>query len=436
MRRSSRGLIVCPTSVVGNWEREIARFGPKLKVLVHHGSERMEGGQFAKSAARHDVVITTYTLLQRDIESLRRVRWASAILDEAQNVKNPHAKQSQAARAISAGFRACLTGTPVENRLSELWSIMEFLNPGFLGGEADFRQTFAIPVERFRQKDKSERLRRIVGPLILRRVKSDPTVVSDLPEKMEMKVLVNLTREQATLYESVVREMLKKIDAADGIERKGQVLATLTRLKQICNHPTQLLKDFDEDGEVELEGRSGKLARLSEMLEEVLAEGDRALVFTQFKEMGDLLVRYLSSNTGRDVLFLHGSVPQKSRDRLIDAFQREDGPPIFVLSLKAGGIGLNLTHASHVFHFDRWWNPAVENQATDRAFRIGQVRNVQVHKFVCVGTLEERIDAMIESKKDLAELVVGAGESWLTELSTAELRDLITLRSDALGADR
>ena len=423
-------LIVCPTSVVGNWQREIARFGPRLKVLVHHGSERMEGGAFAKSAAKHDVVLTTYSLLQRDIESLKQLTWQGVILDEAQNIKNSQAKQSQAARSIVSGFRAALTGTPVENRLSELWSIMEFLNPGFLGSESDFRQAFAIPIERYRQRDKSDRLRRIVGPLILRRLKSDPKVISDLPQKMEMKVLVNLTREQATMYETIVKDMLDKVDAADGIERKGLVLATLTRLKQVCNHPVQILKDDSE-----LAGRSGKLARVTEMLEEALAEGDRALVFSQFKEMGDLLVSHLSLELGRDVLFLHGGVPPRSRQRMIDAFQSEDGPPIFVLSLKAGGIGLNLTRANHVFHFDRWWNPAVENQATDRAFRIGQLQNVQVHKFVCVGTLEERIDSMIESKKDLAELVVGAGESWLTELSTAELRDLVTLRSEALGAD-
>ena len=423
-------LIVCPTSVVGNWQREIARFGPKLKVLVHHGSQRTEGGAFVKAAVKHDVVLTTYALLQRDIETLRQVQWAGAFLDEAQNIKNPQAKQSKAARDLNADFRAALTGTPVENRLSELWSIIEFLNPGFLGSEPDFRQNFALPIERYRQRDKSERLRRIVGPLILRRVKTDPKVVSDLPDKMEMKVLVNLTREQGELYQTIVQEMLDRVEAADGIERKGLVLATLTRLKQVCNHPVQIHKDGSS-----LEDRSGKLSRLTEMLDEVIAEGDRALVFTQFKEMGDLLVSHLSLMLGRDVLFLHGGVPQRSRDRMIDAFQADDGPPVFVLSLKAGGIGLNLTRASHVFHFDRWWNPAVENQATDRAFRIGQTQNVQVHKFVCVGTLEERIDAMIESKKDLAELVVGVGESWLTELSTDELRDLVTLRADALGAD-
>ena len=373
------------------------------------------------------MVISTYGLARRDVDDLVQVPWSDVILDEAQNIKNPQAKQTQAIRKLPAANRIALTGTPVENRLSELWSIMQFLNPGFLGSQAGFRQSFALPIERYQDKAATERLKGLVGPFILRRLKTDPTIIQDLPDKLEMKVYCNLTAEQATLYEAVVKESLERITSAEeGIERRGVVLGSLTRLKQVCNHPAQFLGDGSA-----LPGRSGKLDRLGEMLEEALSVGDRALVFTQFAEMGHMLQGYLQSLFGVEVLFLHGGTPQKQRDRMVARFQQErGGPPIFILSLKAGGTGLNLTAANHVFHFDRWWNPAVENQATDRAFRIGQTRDVQVHKFLCAGTLEERIDEMIESKKALAESVVGAGEGWLTELSTDELRDIMSLRRD------
>jgi SNF2 family DNA or RNA helicase len=329
---------------------------------------------------------------------------------------------------LPAANRIALTGTPVENRLSELWSIMHFLNPGFLGSQAGFRRNFALPIERYQDREATERLKGLVGPFILRRVKTDPSIIQDLPDKLEMKVYCNLTAEQATLYEAVVNESLERIQSAEeGIERRGVVLGALTRLKQVCNHPAQFLGDGSA-----LPERSGKLDRLGEMLEEALSVGDRALVFTQFAEMGHMLRAHLQSLFGVEVLFLHGGTPQKQRDRMVARFQAggDDGPPIFLLSLKAGGTGLNLTAANHVFHYDRWWNPAVEDQATDRAFRIGQTRDVQVHKFLCAGTLEERIDELIESKKALARSVVGAGEGWLTELSTDELRDLMSLRKE------
>jgi SNF2 family DNA or RNA helicase len=420
-------LVICPTSVVGNWKREIQRFAPGLRVMVHHGSDRASGEEFVSMARTHDVIISTYGLARRDVEDLAQVPWSDIILDEAQNIKNPQAKQSQAIRTLPGGNRIALTGTPVENRLSELWSIMQFLNPGFLGSQAKFRKNFALPIERYQNQVATERLKGMVGPFLLRRVKTDPTVIQDLPEKLEMKVYCNLTAEQATLYRAVVKESLERVGSAgEGIERRGAVLGALTRLKQVCNHPAQFMGDGST-----LAGRSGKLDRLGEMLEEALSVGDRALVFTQFAEMGHMLRAHLQSLFGVEVLFLHGGTPQKQRDRIVSRFQRgQGGPPIFVLSLKAGGTGLNLTAANHVFHFDRWWNPAVENQATDRAFRIGQRRDVQVHKFLCAGTLEERIDKMIESKKALAESVVGAGEGWLTELSTDELREIMALRAE------
>jgi len=428
-RAARPSLLVCPTSAVGNWQREVVRFTPDLRVLVHHGLERQSGQELVAAAAQHDLVISTYSLLYRDESSLAGVEWDGVMLDEAQNIKNPSTRQAQAARRLLARYRVALTGTPVENRLSELWSILDFLNPGYLGSQAEFRRRFGLPIERYQDPAALQRLKSLVRPFLLRRVKSDPQVIQDLPEKMEMLIYYKLTQEQATLYQAVVDDALLKIAETDGIQRRGLVLAMLLKLKQICNHPAQFLGDGSS-----LSGRSGKLSRLTEMLEEVLAAGDRALVFTQFAEMGQMLRRHLQAELQREVLFLHGGVPQPQRERMIRRFQDDaQGPPIFVLSLKAGGTALNLMRANHVFHFDRWWNPAVENQATDRAHRIGQTRNVQVHKFVCLGTLEERISELIESKRALADNVVDGGEGWLTELSTEQLRQLLLLRQDAVG---
>ena len=422
-------LVVCPTSVIGNWQREAERFTPSLKVLVHHGVGRGRGEAFLGAARAHAVVITSYALLLRDLEHFGAVDWSTVVLDEAQNVKNPETKQARSARALPAAHRIALTGTPVENNVGDLWSIMEFLNPGLLGSPAEFKRSFFVPIQARRDAAAMARLRRLTGPFILRRLKTDRCVIADLPEKMEMKVFCTLTREQASLYQAVLSDAEKAIAKAEGIERKGVVLATLSKLKQVCNHPTQLLADNSP-----IPGRSGKLARVTEMMQEVIESGERALVFSQFAEMGAILTAHLQETFGREVLFLHGGVPRGQRERMVDRFQSEaDGPAVFVLSLKAGGTGLNLTRASHVFHFDRWWNPAVEAQATDRAFRIGQTRRVQVHKLVCLGTLEEKIDAMIESKKGVAEQVVGTGEGWLTELSTAELRQVLALRPEAVG---
>ena len=329
---------------------------------------------------------------------------------------------------LEADYRFALTGTPVENHLGDLWSIMEFLNPGFLGTQAQFKSNFLVPVQAEKDGGATERLKRATGPFILRRLKTDKDVISDLPEKMEMKVFCPLTREQASLYASVLKETEEALGSAAGIKRKGIILGTLSRLKQVCNHPAQFLGDNSA-----IPNRSGKLARLTEMLEEVLEVGDRALVFSQFAVMGGMLQRHLQERFGCEVLFLHGRVPKGRRDEMVERFQGEGGPPIFVLSLKAGGTGLNLTSANHVFHFDRWWNPAVESQATDRAYRIGQRRNVQVHKMVCVGTLEEKIDQMIEGKRLVAEQVVGTGEGWLTEMSNDDLRKVLALSREAAG---
>ncbi len=422
-------LLVCPTSVVNNWLKEAARFTPGLPVMVHHGVGRKKGEAFRRDVENQAIVISTYALLHRDLEHLREIPWDGIVLDEAQNIKNPQTKQAQAARALPSGYRAALTGTPVENNVGDLWSIMEFLNPGLLGTQAEFKRKFFLPIQAEQDAEAAARLKRITGPFILRRLKTDKSVIADLPEKLEMKVFCNLTREQASLYAAVVHEAEKTLDAAEGIQRKGVILATLSKLKQVCNHPAQFLGDNSS-----LPGRSGKLARLTEMLEEMLTVGERALVFSQFAEMGRILQQHLQETFGREVLFLHGGVPKRQRDLIVERFQDEDGgPPVFVLSLKAGGTGLNLTRASHVFHFDRWWNPAVENQATDRAFRIGQTRNVQVHKYVCAGTLEEKIDEMIERKKEIAEKVVGTGEGWLTELSNQELKQIFALRHEAVG---
>jgi SNF2 family DNA or RNA helicase len=424
-------LLVCPTSVVTNWEQEIRRFGPSLTTLVHQGPDRLRGEDLVQAAGEVDMVLSSYAIVRRDAKTMQAISWLGVVLDEAQNIKNPTAKQTQAVRQLAADFRLALTGTPVENRLSELWSIMHFLNPGYLKSRPAFRQDFGLPIERYGDEEATQRLKTMVGPFVLRRMKTDPHVIQDLPDKIETKAYSHLTQEQATLYEAVVQDSLRKVVESEGIERRGLVLSMLMQLKQVCNHPVQYLHQADgsEIDVTDLAGRSGKLARLTEMLEEIISVRDRALIFTQFAEMGHLLHAYLPQVLGCPTQFLHGGVPTKKRDRMVKRFQKDDHRPfIFILSLKAGGTGLNLTRANHVFHFDRWWNPAVEDQATDRAFRIGQTRNVQVHKFVTVGTMEEMIDEMIESKKVLAEAVVGSGEKWLTELSTNDLREVVRLR--------
>jgi hypothetical protein len=422
-------LLVCPMSVVGNWEREAAQFTPQLGVHTHHGAGRLTGEELSAAVAATDLVITSYGVATRDREALRQVTWHRVICDEAQNIKNAATRQAQAVRSLPAVSRIALTGTPVENRLADLWSIMEFTSPGLLGPAEKFRKKYSVPIERNGDEAATERLKLVTGPFILRRLKTDRSIIADLPDKLEMKVWCNLTPEQASLYQATVTDMLARIEAAEGIERRGLVLATMAKLKQVCNHPAHLLGDGSR-----LPGRSGKLARLEEICDEVVAGGEKALCFTQYAEFGRMLQPHLAARLGCPVFWLHGGTPRKQRDTMVDRFSRSTQPAVFLLSLKAGGTGLNLTAANHVIHVDRWWNPAVEDQATDRAFRIGQRRNVQVRKFVCVGTVEEKIDAMIEEKKALAERIVGTGESWLTELSVADLRKVVALGPEAVSA--
>lgn len=424
-------LLFAPTSVVGNWVRELQRFCPEMKVLIHHGPDRLAGDAFKEGAVGSDVVITSYALAHRDRDDLKSVSWWRVVLDEAQKIKNPAAASTMAIRALPAGRRVALTGTPIENHLSELWSIMEVLNPGLLGAAGEFREKFAVPIEKLGDRERSEQLRRLIKPFVLRRLKTDPEIAGDLPEKMESKVFCNLTPEQAAQYERLVGQSLSQIDAATGIRRRGLILSVLTRLKQVCDHPALILK---EDGP--LDGRSGKAERLIEMLEECFSEGegDAALVFTQFREMGHLLERMIAQRLGAKVQFLHGGTPAKERDAMIERFQAPGSEvKVFLLSLRAGGLGLNLTAANHVFHYDRWWNPAVESQATDRAHRVGQTRKVQVHKFVCIGTMEERIDRLLTEKLALADKIIGSGDEWLTNMSTDQLREYLALSKEAVG---
>lgn len=422
-RRDGPALLICPLSVLGNWQREAARFAPSLTVRVLHGADRPAPAELATA----DVVLTTYATATRDADALAAVRWDRVVLDEAQHVKNSAGAAARAVRRFPARSRIALTGTPVENRLAELWAILDFLNPGVLGSAHHFRARYAVPVERYGEEEAAVRLRQATRPFLLRRVKSDPAVLTDLPEKRHVRHLCGLTGEQATLYRAVLDEMTTKLQESTDRWNKGIVLSAMTKLKQACVHPALLLGDGSP-----LPGRSGKLERLEEILDAALAAGESTLCFTQFARFGAMLVPHLAARFDVPVRYLHGGTRRADRDAMVAAFQADERPGIFVLSLKAGGTGLNLTAANHVVHVDRWWNPATEAQATDRAFRIGQRRDVRVHTLVCLGTLEERIDRLLADKGVLAERVVGNGEGWLTTLSTTELHDLLTLAPEAV----
>ena len=424
--RADPSLLVIPASLLGNWRREAERFAPSLELRFLHPAEtaRETLAEIATAPARHlggvDLAVTTYAMLHRQ-PWLADVRWRLVILDEAQAVKNAATRQSRAVRALPAGSRIALTGTPVENRLGDLWALFDFLNPGLLGS----RDVFNAFVKKLQEREDQPfaPLRRLVAPYILRRLKTDRRIIADLPDKTEMTRDCHLTRKQVALYQRIVQTMRRDLEESEGIARRGVVLRSLMRLKQTCNHPSQL----SGDGEYR-PGDSGKFARLAEICEELAERQERALVFTQFREIIDPLSEYLAAVFGRPGLVLHGATGVRRRQELVDRFQDDDGPPFFILSLKAGGTGLNLTAASHVIHFDRWWNPAVENQATDRAFRIGQRRNVLVHRFVTRGTIEEKIDRMIVEKRQLADdLLDGESEINITELSDDDLIDLVRL---------
>ena len=422
VERPGPHLVVCPLSVVHNWESEAHRFTPNLSVVVHHGAGRQQGAPALFGLADADIVVTTYGLLPRDIEALAEIDWTTVVLDEAQMVKNPSTKAAKAVRRLRAAQKLALTGTPVENRLSELWAILDACNPGLLGSLKRFRDEYAGPIERGTSPDAALRLRTLTQPFVLRRTKADRRLLPDLPDKIEQIAYAQLTKEQAALYQQVVDQLLVDAKELEGMQRRGRVLAALTRLKQICNHPAHALKDGSR-----LAGRSGKLNRFDELVTELLDLDERALVFTQFREMGELLELHVRDRFSVSAPFLHGGVSKAGRDRMVAEFQSGDGPPLLLVSLKAGGTGLNLTAASQVIHYDRWWNPAVEDQATDRAWRLGQQRTVNVHKLVCQGTVEERIGQVIDEKRAIADAVIGTGEAWLSELSTDQLAELVLL---------
>lgn len=421
-------LVVCPLSVVSNWEAEAERFTPELQVQIIHGTDRPRGAALLRAAAENDLLITTYGTVTRTIEELAPIAFDVVVCDEAQAIKNHRTNAAIAIRSLQSIQRVGLTGTPVENRLTELWSILDAVNSGMLGGITWFKRTFAAPIEDGDEEALSA-LRRISSPFLLRRTKADRSLVPDLPDKVEQVAWATLAPEQAGLYQAVLDEFFERADMLSGIERRGSVLATLTKLKQICNHPALFLRE-ESVGDA---GRSGKLDRFDELIDDLLEAGERAIVFTQYREMGSLLATHLQSRLDQDVPFLHGGTTRKQRTEMVDQFQSEAGPSVQLISLRAGGTGLNLTAASRVIHYDRWWNPAVEDQATDRTWRIGQDKTVFVHKLVCQGTLEERIAALLAEKRALAEAVVGGDESWLTELTTDELRETLRLGSTAVA---
>jgi SNF2 family DNA or RNA helicase len=416
-------LIICPTSVLGNWQKELDRFAPEMQVYLHYGSNRLKEEAFLEKAQDADVVLTSYGLSHLDSTEFDSLLWSTIAIDEAQNIKNAQTKQSKAVRRLRGRHQIALTGTPMENRLSELWSIFDFTNHGYLGSLGQFQKRFIVPIEKDDKKDKIQQLQSLIKPFLLRRTKKDEEVALNLPDKLEQKEYCPLTTEQASLYEQLIHDTFEQIEKLTGFERKGLVLQMLSRLKQLCNHPALYLKE--KSAGRQLLDRSNKLEKLVELVDAVLDQGESCLIFTQYIEMGEMIRSAIKKKFGVDVPFLNGSVAKTQRDSMIERFQNGEFP-VFLLSLKAGGTGLNLTAANHVIHYDRWWNPAVENQATDRAYRIGQSRFVHVHKLICTGTLEEKIDAMLEKKQFLNDQIIQS-ENWITELSTDELKDLVYL---------
>jgi len=424
--KQQAALLIAPTSVIGNWYKELEKFAPSIKAIIHHGSKRSNQTGFSQMMADNDIVITSYGLIRTDKVLFKASSWSRLIIDEAQNIKNPMAAQTKVISSIKADSRFALTGTPIENRLMDLWSLFNFLNPGILGTRAAFRKEFEIPVQRDNDLSKTKLLKNLVEPFILRRLKTDKNIIADLPDKIEQKVYCELSKEQASLYQSIVNEVEQSLnETQEDVDHKMLFLSALLRLKQCCNHPAQLLQDGSEFS-VE---RSVKLQRLIEIASEAISNGESLLIFSQFKEICNALQNLLKTQLGFNTYYLHGGTSRKKREQMIEQFQSEDSPAsVFVLSLKAGGVGITLTKANHVIHFDRWWNPAVENQATDRAYRIGQQKTVFAHKFITLGTVEEKIDRMLEEKQKVADSIVGNDESWLSMLDAKSFINLIQLR--------
>ncbi|MCC3356174.1 DEAD/DEAH box helicase [Bacillus sp. REN16] len=413
-------LIICPTSVLGNWQKELEKFGPDLRVHLHYGSNRLKGEEFAESAKEADIVLTSYGLSHMDEEEISNFDWGTVCLDEAQNIKNAQTKQSRAIRKLRGDHNIALTGTPMENRLTELWSIFDFINRGYLGSLGGFQKRFVSPIEKDHDQETIAELQRLIKPFLLRRTKNDEAVALNLPDKLEQKEYCPLTVEQASIYEQLVKDTLDQVEQLAGMQRKGLILKMLGQLKQVCDHPALYLK---EQAPANVDERSVKMEKLLELVDHVRDQDESCLIFTQYIQMGEMIQDVLQKRLGETVQFLNGSVPKVQRDKMIDGFQNREFN-ILILSLKAGGTGLNLTEANHVIHYDRWWNPAVENQATDRAYRIGQKRFVHVHKLIATGTLEEKIDEMLEKKQSLNDEII-TSENWITELSTNELKELL-----------
>ena len=408
-------LVICPTTLMGNWMKELQMFAPTLDAVVYHGAERALD-------VKHDVILTTYAIMRIDVEELKKQSWGMIIVDEAQNIKNPDTAQTLAIKMLKSDIKIAMTGTPVENRLTELWSIFDFINKGYLGSLKDFQKSYAIPIERFKETSRAAKLKMSVSPFVLRRLKTDKHVITDLPEKMVLNEYCYLTKPQAVLYEKTLNEMMDKISGFTGINRRGNIFKLITALKQICNHPYQFLKSGEMGKEL-----SGKMEKCVSTVQTILENNEKTLIFTQYKEMGDILTKVLAQECNTEPLFFHGSLTVPQREELIDKFQNDDGTKLMILSLKAGGTGLNLTSATNVIHYDLWWNPAVEEQATDRTYRIGQDKNVLVHRMITLGTFEEKIDEMLKTKKELADLAVYEGEKIITELSDEEIYNIFTL---------
>ncbi len=408
-------LVICPTTLMGNWMKELQMFAPSLKVATYHGLDR-------KLDIKNDIILTTYAIMRIDVEEMKKENWGMIIVDEAQNIKNPDTAQTVAIKTLKSDIKIAMTGTPVENRLTELWSIFDFINKGYLGSLKEFQKSYAIPIERFKEKSRASKLKLSVSPFVLRRLKTDKGVISDLPEKMVLNDYCYLAKSQAVLYEKTLNEMMDKISGFTGVNRRGNIFKLITALKQICNHPYQFLKTGDMSKEL-----SGKAEKCVDLLNSILENDEKTLIFTQYKEMGDLLTKIIGEECNTEPSFFHGSLTVPQRENLIEDFQNNDNRKVMILSLKAGGTGLNLTSATNVIHYDLWWNPAVEDQATDRTYRIGQDKNVMVHRLITLGTFEEKIDEMLKTKKELADLAVYEGEKIITELSDEEIYEIFSL---------
>ena len=408
-------LVICPTTLMGNWMKELQMFAPELKVAKYHGLDR-------KLDVKNDVILTTYAIMRIDTEEMKKHHWGMIIVDEAQNIKNPDTAQTMAIKILKSDIKIAMTGTPVENRLTELWSIFDFINTGYLGTIKEFQKSYAIPIERFKETSRASKLRMSISPFVLRRLKTDKSVISDLPDKVVINDYCYLTQPQAMLYEKTLNEMMNKISGFTGVSRRGNIFKLITSLKQICNHPYQFLKTGEMTKEM-----SGKTEKCIDLVNSIINNNEKTLIFTQYKEMGDILSRIITDECNETPLFFHGSLTVGQREKLIEEFQNKDDNHVMVLSLKAGGTGLNLTSATNVIHYDLWWNPAVEEQATDRTYRIGQMNNVMVHRMITLGTFEEKIDEMLKSKKELADLAVYEGEKIITELSDEEIYEIFSL---------